>query len=172
MRRDRAAEWALAMLGAPVAVWLALLLAPALTGDRSQLLSGLSAAMAEPWNIQLVEGSLKAALLGLCAYVLGIGIFFSTRRNWRRREEHGSAQWGEAAAIARRYRDRRPERNKLLTKQFRIGLDGRRHKRNLNVMVIGGSGSGKTRSYAKPNVMQASTSMVILDPKGVRPDRM
>jgi type IV secretion system protein VirD4 len=149
-----------------VAVWLSLLLAPALAGDRSQLLSNLSAAMAEPWSIRLVEGSAKAVLLGLGAYALGLGIYFSTRRNWRRREEHGSAQWGETASISRRYRDRRPERNKLLTKGFRIGLDGKRHKRNLNVLVIGGSGSGKTRSYAKPNVMQASTSMVVLDPKG------
>jgi type IV secretion system protein VirD4 len=150
----------------PVVVWLALLLAPAITGDRTQLLASLSAAMAEPWSIKAVEGSLKAVLLGLAAYALGLGIFFSTRRNWRRREEHGSAQWGEAATIVRRYRDRSFTKNKLLTKGFRLGLDGKRHKRNLNVMVIGGSGSGKTRSYAKPQVMQANTSYVILDPKG------
>jgi type IV secretion system protein VirD4 len=156
----------LTIAGAPVAVWLALLLAPALTGERAELLANLSAAMAEPWSVTIVEGSLRAALLGLGAYVLGIGIYFSTRRNWRRLEEHGSAQWGDVHQIAVRYRDKEHSRNKLLTKGFRMGLDGHRHKRNLNVLVVGGSGSGKTRSYAKPNVMQANTSMLILDPKG------
>jgi type IV secretion system protein VirD4 len=149
-----------------VVVWLALLLAPVLTGERTELLATLSAAMAEPWRLTVVEGSLKAALLGLAAYALGIGIFFSTRRNWRRREEHGSAQWGDTRQIAARYCNRHYSENKLLTKGFRMGLDGHRHKRNLNVMVVGGSGSGKTRSYAKPNVMQANSSILVLDPKG------
>jgi type IV secretion system protein VirD4 len=166
MRRDRAAEWALVALGTPVAVWLALLLAPAFTGERSQLLEGLSAAMAEPFSARIVEGSLRAALLGLSAYALGVGIYFATRRNWRRREEHGSAEWGDVRRICSRYRNRSFTENKLMTKGFRMGLDGKKHKRNLNVMVVGGSGSGKTRSYAKPNVMQANSSMIVLDPKG------
>jgi len=166
MKGDKAAERVLAALGVPVAVWLGLLFAPALTGERSELLSGLGQAMSDPFNISIVEGSLRVALLALGAYILGIGIFFSTRRNWRRREEHGSASWGEARSISARYRDRDYSSNKLMTKNFRMGFDGKKHKRNLNVMIVGGSGSGKTRSYAKPNVMQANTSMVILDPKG------
>jgi type IV secretion system protein VirD4 len=166
MRPGRAAEWVLVALGVPVVIWLALLLAPALTGERAQLLEGLNAAMASPWDIRIVEGSARAALLGLLAYALGIGIYFSTRRNWRRREEHGSAEWGDARQICARYRDRSFTENKLMTKNFRMGLDGPRHKRNLNVLVVGGSGSGKTRSYAKVNVMQANSSMAVLDPKG------
>jgi type IV secretion system protein VirD4 len=166
MRRDRATEWVLAVLGVPATIWLALLFAPALTGERAELLAGLSAAMAEPMQVTIVEGSLRVALLALGAYALGIAIFFTTRRNWRRREEHGSAKWGDVRQIAARYRDRRYSENKLLTKHFRMGFDGRKHKRNLNVLIVGGSGSGKTRGYAKPNVMQANTSMVILDPKG------
>ena len=59
-----------------------------------------------------------------------------------------------------------PEENKILTQQVRIGLDGRRHRRNLNVIVIGGSGAGKTRFYCKPNIMQANTSFVVTDPNG------
>ncbi|MDR1185316.1 MAG: type IV secretory system conjugative DNA transfer family protein [Coriobacteriales bacterium] len=165
MRQDRVTEWALVAFGVPVVVWLALLLAPVFTGAPEQILAGLAAVMAEPWRIEIVEGSLKAALLGLGAYALGIGIFFSTRRNWRRREEHGSAQWGQARTIASHYRDGRYLKNRLLTKNFRMGLDDKRHKRNLNVMVVGGSGSGKTRGYALPNVMQANSSMIILDPK-------
>jgi type IV secretion system protein VirD4 len=166
MRAARPGEWALVALGVPVAVWLALLFAPALTGTREQMLAGLAAAMSEPQKITIVEDSFKAVLLALLAYALGIAIFFSTRRNWRRREEHGSAQWGQAHTIASRYRDVRYRNNRLLTKNFRMGLDGKKHKRNLNVMVVGGSGSGKTRGYALPNVMQANSSIVVLDPKG------
>lgn len=87
-------------------------------------------------------------------------------RNYRRREEHGSARWGRATRINAKYRSKQPEQNKILTQQVRIGLDGRKHRRNVNVLVVGGSGSGKTRFYAKPNVMQAHTSYVVLDPKG------
>lgn len=166
MRRDKTSELILIVLGIPLVVWLALLTAPALTGERVQLLSGFVQAMENPLSITVVEGSLNVALLFLIAYVIGIGIFYSTRRNWRRREEHGSAKWGEAASIVKRYRDRRFVNNKLFTKNFRLSLEGKRHKRNLNVLVVGGSGSGKTRGYAKPNVMQANASMVILDPKG------
>ncbi len=87
-------------------------------------------------------------------------------RNYRRREEHGSARWGRPKMMNVKYQSKTPEQNKILTQRVRIGLDGRKHRRNLNVLVVGGSGAGKTRFYAKPNVMQASTSYVVLDPKG------
>ncbi len=97
---------------------------------------------------------------------MGIGIYFSTRRNYRRREEHGSAKWGNAGALNKKYRDKDPSANKLLTQNVRIGLDGKKHRRNLNILVCGGSGAGKTRFFCKPNAMQCNTSFVILDPKG------
>lgn len=101
----------------------------------------------------------------LC-YGMGIGIYFSTRRNYRRREEHGSAKWGNAKAVDKKYRQNPPSENKLMTQAVRIGLNGKKHRRNLNTLVCGGSGAGKTRFYCKPNLMQANTSFVILDPKG------
>lgn len=97
---------------------------------------------------------------------MGIGVYFSTRRNYRRREEHGSAKWGNAGALNKKYRDKDPSANKLLTQNVRIGLDGKKHRRNLNILVCGGSGAGKTRFFCKPNAMQCNTSFVILDPKG------
>ena len=98
---------------------------------------------------------------------MGIGIYLSTARNYRRREEHGSAKWGNAGQVNKKYENKaKPEENKILTQKTKIGLDGRKHRRNLNVLVCGGSGAGKTRFYAKPNIMQANTSFVILDPKG------
>lgn len=168
MKRDEAARSNLILFVVfliPV-VWAALLTAPSLAGGLPEILANLTAAMNDPFHIQWVDNTPKCILLFVAAYGMGIGIYLSTKRNYRRREEHGSARWGGAAAVCRKYRDKDPQKNKPLTQNVRIGLDGRKHKRNLNVMVVGGSGSGKTRFYAKPNVMQANTSFVILDPKG------
>lgn len=166
MRRDIKAEVVLAALGFPLVVWLALLIAPALSLERSQLLAGLAVVLENPFAIEIVGDSFRAVLVFSGAYALGIAVYFSSRRNWRRREEHGSAKWGDTALIARKYRDRRFAENKIFTRHFRLGFNVRRHRRNLNTLVVGGSGAGKTRGYAMPNVMQANASMVILDPKG------
>lgn len=104
----------------------------------------LPQAMNNPFSVTVCEGSLKTALIFLLAYGMGIGIYLSTRRNYRRREEHGSAKWGDAGAINKKYRDKDPTENKLLTQNVRIGLDGKKHRRNLNILVCGGSGAGKT----------------------------
>ena len=122
--------------------------------------------MNDPFHIVLCEDSLKTVLIALCAYGMGIGIYFSTRRNYRKGEEHGSAKWGDARTVDKKYRDKRPEQNKLFTQNVRMGLDGRKHRRNLNTVVIGGSGAGKSFNLAKPNLMQANTSFVVLDPNG------
>lgn len=80
--------------------------------------------------------------------------------------EHGSAKWGNVSEICRRYCEKQYTNNLLLTQHFRMGLDGYKHKRNLNVLVVGGSGgAGKSRTYAIPNIMQCNCSMVITDPK-------
>lgn len=168
MNRDETARSNLILFAVfliPV-VWAALLTAPSLSGGLPEILQNLTAAMNDPFNIHWVDNTPKCILLFVAAYGMGIGIYLSTKRNYRRREEHGSARWGGAAAVCKKYRDKDPQKNKILTQNVRIGLDGRKHRRNLNVMVVGGSGSGKTRFYAKPNVMQANTSFVILDPKG------
>ena len=155
-----------AALGIIPAVWLALLVAPALGGGLPDILSNLTVVMNDPFHIEWCEDSLKTVLIFIAAYGMGIGIYFSTRRNYRKGVEHGSAKWGDAAAVNRKYRNKAFADNKILTQNVRIGLDGRKHRRNLNILICGGSGAGKTRFYAKPNVMQANTSMVILDPKG------
>jgi len=167
MKQDnRSSVLALCLFGIFPVVWLGLLMAPAVSGGLPEIITAFPAAMNDPFHIVLCEDSLKTVLLFLCAYGMGVGIYFSTRRNYRRGEEHGSAKWGDARTVCRKYRDKRPEENKLLTQNVRIGLDGRKHRRNLNTVVIGGSGAGKTRFYAKPNLMQANTSFVVLDPKG------
>ena len=154
-------------LGLIPTVWLGLLVAPALRSGLPNLIKKLAVVFSNPFHIVWCEDSVKAVLIFICAYVMGIGIYLSTARNYRRREEHGSAHWGNAGQINKKYENKaEPEKNKILTQKTKIGLDGRKHRRNLNVLVCGGSGAGKTRFYAKPNIMQANTSFVILDPKG------
>ena len=119
-----------------------------------------------PLNIKWCDNSLRTIFISLIIYIVIIGIYISTRRNYRRGEEYGSARWGRVKDINKKYMQDSPEMNKILTKKVAMGLDGKIHRRNLNTLIIGGSGAGKTRFYAKPNVMQANTSFVILDPKG------
>lgn len=155
-----------AVSGIIPAVWLALLTAPFLSGGLTEIVSGLPDALCSPFAITICEDSMKTVFLFLCAYMIGIGIAISSGRNYRRGEEMGSAVWGDATKLDRKYRAVPDTENKILTQNVRIGLDGRKHRRNLNVLVCGGSGSGKTRFYCKPNLMQANTSLVVLDPKG------
>ncbi|MFC3801057.1 VirD4-like conjugal transfer protein, CD1115 family [Cohnella sp. GCM10012308] len=147
-------------------VWLALQAAPALSDGLPALLLQLSAAVEHPFRIRWVAATPRSLLLFTLAYAVSIGVYVSSLRNYRKREEYGSARWGKARQINAKYRSKQPEQNKILTQHVRVGLDGRKHRRNLNVLVVGGSGAGKTRFYAKPNVMQSHTSLVVLDPKG------
>ncbi len=168
MRRagDPALRAVLCVLGALPAAWLALLIAPYAGDGLPGIVSGLAEAARRPFRVVLCGNSLRTVLVLLGAYALAVCVLLSSKGNFRRREEHGSARWGSAAEIRRKYASPRREENKILTRGVSIGLDGRRHKRNLNVLVCGGSGSGKTRFYAKPNIMNAGTSFVVLDPKG------
>ena len=163
---DKKASLILALCGIVPVVWFALLTAPFVSGGLVEIVRSLPQAMNNPFSVTVCEDSLKTVLIFLLAYGMGIGIYLSTRRNYRRREEHGSAKWGDAGAVNKKYRDKDLSANKLLTQNVRIGLDGKKHRRNLNILVCGGSGAGKTRFFCKPNAMQCNTSMVILDPKG------
>jgi type IV secretion system protein VirD4 len=163
---DRQTSIILAVLGILPIVWLGLLIAPSVKGGLPEILPSLMNVMSDPFHIVLCEDSVKTVLVLLLCYGVGIGIYFSTRRNYRRREEHGSAKWDNAKAVDKKYRQNPPSENKLMTQAVRIGLNGKKHRRKLNTLVCGGSGAGKTRFYCKPNLMQANTSFVILDPNG------
>ena len=125
----------------------------------------LSEKLEQPFFITYTPYTFKSILIFTAAYFLGIGIYESQKRNYRRGVEHGSAKWGNVSEICRRYCEKQYTQNLLLTQHFRMGLDGYKHKRNLNVLVVGGSGAGKSRTYAIPNIMQCNCSMVITDPK-------
>lgn len=163
---DRQSAIILSIIGIVPVVWVALLIAPSVSGGLPEILPKLATVFNEPFQIELCEDSLRTVLVLLLSYGMGIGVYFSTRRNYRRREEHGSAKWGDARVISRKYQQSPPSSNKLMTQNVKIGLNAKKHRRNLNTLVCGGSGAGKTRFYCKPNLMQANTSFVILDPKG------
>ena len=146
-------------------MYLALAAAPYLGEGLGSMLQGMMLALEKP-NIVFCKDSLKTVLLFLLVYAGSIGVYISMQKNYRRGAEHGSAKWGNPQTVNRKYMQKPPKQNRLLTQQVRIGLDGKKHRRNLNVIVIGGSGAGKTRFYCKPNIMQCNTSFVVTDPKG------
>ena len=154
------------LVGALMAVWLGILVAPFVSGGLPEIITGFPKAMETPFKISLCEDSLKTVLVFLGAYALCIVISLSSEKNYRRGIEYGSAKWGNVAEVNRKYADKDPFKNRIFTANVRMGLDGRKHFRNLNTLVVGGSGSGKSRFYAKVNLLQANTSFFVLDCKG------
>lgn len=156
-------------LALPV-LWLALMMATCYHPGMNlfDLLGELSAMMGSyPWAVRWTAYSSRFLLGALVVYAFAVLLYHSTRENRRPGEEHGSAKWGDPRALGEKYRDKKHRlANMILTQNVQMGQDSRRHRRNLNILVVGGSGAGKTRFFAKPNVMQANTSYLITDPKG------
>lgn len=156
----------LSICGIISTIWIALLIAPSVDGGLAQIMKDFSSVMNNPFNITWCSNSLRVLLICLLIYGCGIALYISSKGNYRRGEEHGSAKWGNARAVNKKYYQSPNENNKLLTQNVSIGLNAKKHRRNLNTLVCGGSGAGKTRFYCKPNIMQCNTSFVVLDPKG------
>ena len=167
MREDttRTTKW-LCILGVIPTIWLALLIAPYINGGFPMIIKEFPNAINEPFNLSWCNDSARTILIFIIVYIMGIGICLSNRKNYRRREEHGSAKWGVASQVNKKYMQKPFSNNKILTQNVGVGINAKKHRRNLNVLVCGGSGAGKTRFYCKPNIMQTNTSFVVLDPKG------
>lgn len=129
----------------PVVWWTGAITACAIEPDTNllQILQVLTEKLDQPFSITYTPYTMRCVFTFTIAYVSGIGIYYSQKKNYRRGVEHGSAKWGDAASICKRYRDKRYTQNLILTQNFRMGLDCYKHKRNLNVLVVGGSGAGK-----------------------------
>ena len=147
-------------------IWVALLIAPYMDKGLINAIPNLNEALNHPFQIQWTNSTLKTIDIFLIIYVLGVGMYLSSAKNYRRTEEYGSAKWANPNTVCKKYANRDYFANKVFSQNVRMGLDGKKHRRNLNTVVIGGSGAGKTRFYAKPNIMQCNTSFVVLDPKG------
>lgn len=147
-------------------IWMAILIAPYMDQGLIYALPHFSEALNHPFDLQWSAYTFKTITIILIAYVLGIGIYLSSPKNYRRQQEYGSARWAYPNSVCKKYANKDYSSNKIFSQNVRMGLDGKKLRRNLNTIVIGGSGAGKTRFYAKPNILQCNTSFVVLDPKG------
>lgn len=150
------------LIGIVPVVWLALLLAQSLGGGLPELLRNLTRALEQPTNIVWTNKSLPTILICLAAYGMAVLLYRTNQGRTRDGEEHGSAAWATPASVNAQFaqKDSIP-----LTQHVRLGLDTHKHRRSLNVLVIGGSGAAKTRSFVLPNILTANTNYVITDPK-------
>ena len=150
------------LFGTIPVIWLALLLAQSLGGGLPELLRNLTSALEQPTNIIWTDKSLPTILICLAAYGMAVLLYRTNQGRTRDGEEHGSAAWATPASVNAQFaqKDSTP-----LTQHVRLGLDTHKHRRSLNVLVIGGSGAAKTRSFVLPNILAANTNYVITDPK-------
>jgi len=128
------------------------------------LLDALNSALAEPYALAWVSDSPRFLLVFTVIYAVAVIVAVTDQKNTRPGAEHGSAAWGDVFRLNKFYMDKRGP-NLLLTQHFHIGIDGYKHKHNTNILIVGGSGAGKTRTYGVPNVLECACSMVITDPK-------
>ena len=163
MKKTHPIVWALLYL--PVA-WFSLKLAGLSQPGLSifEYMDALPSIFDVPLHFSINTHTMPVLTLFTLAYGVAVSMYYSSEGNKRPNEEHGSAVWGNVRSLWRRYHQDK-NTDIILTQKARLGLDSYRHKRNLNVLVIGGSGSGKTRFFAKPNIMQCNTSFVVTDPK-------
>jgi len=147
-------------------LWGALLSAPYLDKGLFHLFNNMDKIIENPFAIQWCDNSIRVLLVFLLIYFFSCVYYYSEIKNNRRKEEYGSAKWADTKQMNKNYQSKDFLQDKIFTQHLRMGLDGKIHRRNLNAIIVGGSGSGKTRFYAKPNLMQCNTSYVVLDPKG------
>jgi len=164
--RSAAPVWAAL---SPLVLWLAAIADYAYEDGMNlfQWMGRFSQVLERPFAIGWTPYTLKCMLGSLLLYGCGIALYYSNRENRRPGEEYGSAKWGDPRALCRKYMDHQhKEANIILTQRVRLGMDGYVTQRNMNVLVIGGSGSGKTRYFCKPGLYSANCSYLVTDPKG------
>ena len=164
--RSAAPVWAVL---SPLVLWLAAIAAYAYEDGMNlfQWMGRFSQVLERPLSIGWTAHTPKFMLVSLIIYAFGIALYYSSRENCRPGEEYGSARWGDPRALCRKYMDHQhKEANIILTQRVRLGMDGYKTQRNMNILVIGGSGSGKTRYFCKPGLYSANCSYLVTDPKG------
>ena len=153
----------------PLVLWLAAIAAYAYEDGMNlfQWMGRFSQVLERPFAIGWTPYTLKCMLGSLLLYGCGVALYYSSRENRRPGEEYGSAKWGNPKELNRKYMDHRhKDANIILTQRVRLGMDGYITQRNMNILVIGGSGSGKTRYFCKPGLYSANCSYLVTDPKG------
>ena len=164
MKKINPVVWA--VLAVPV-IYMAMVLACSYEAgtDLFALMERFGLLLGRPDLLRWTAYTPRFLLVFLLLYGGGVLLYYADHENRRPGEEYGSAKWGNARELNKRYADR-DGKNVILTKRVSIGLDGYKHRRNLNILVVGGSGSGKTRFFCKPGIMSVNCSYLIVDPKG------
>lgn len=149
-------------------VYIAVLLSPLfLQSGIDNMAQTFTEIFANPFALRWCENTWLILCVCLLIYAVAVLYWLSTRKKYRKGEEHGSAEMGDCKLLGRKYCNRQqPLQNKILTQHVAISLDGRKTRRNLNTIVIGGAGAGKSLFYVRPNLLQGNTSFVVLDTKG------
>ena len=137
MNQDNRVYVIIAIIGIIPIVWLAILIAPIIDGGIINIINELPSVLNNPFNIQFCENSKKTILIFLLIYGMSIALYVSTRRNYKKGKEHGSAKWGNARTINKKYRQSPESENRILTQNIRLGLNAKKHRRNLNTLVVG-----------------------------------
>ena len=153
----------------PLVLWLASIAAYAYEDGMTIFtwMGRFSQVLERPFSIGWTAHTPKFMLVSLIIYAFGIALYYSGRENRRPGEEYGSAKWGNPKELNRKYMDHQhKDANIILTQRVRLGMDGYITQRNMNILVIGGSGSGKTRYFCKPGLYSANCSYLVTDPKG------
>lgn len=136
-RDDRKTSIIIYIIGIIPVIWISLLIAPYLAnGGLVEIIKNSNAIFGNPFNIVICGNSIKTILIFVLVYILAILTYESTRKNYRKKEEHGSAKWGSATSLNKKYKQPK-NYNKILTKNVCLGLNGRKHRRNVNVLVVG-----------------------------------
>ena len=163
--RSAAPVWAAFTL--PI-VWLAVLMASCYEPGMTifTLMDAFSAATKNPFSLHWTPYTMKFIGIFLLLYGGAILFYYTGQKNTRPGEEHGSASWGSVRELDKKYRDKDAGKNVILTQHLQMSMNGKLHRRNLLQIIVGGSGSGKTRFLAKPNLMLANASFIVTDPKG------
>ena len=130
------------------------------------LMDAFSAATKNPFSLHWTAYTPKFIGIFLLLYGGAILFYYTGQKNTRPGEEHGSASWGSVRELDKKYRDKDAGKNVILTQHLQMSMNGKLHRRNLLQIIVGGSGSGKTRFLAKPNLMLANASFIVTDPKG------
>ena len=164
MKKINPVVWA--VLAVPV-IYMAMVLACSYEAgtDLFALMERFGLLLGRPDLLRWTAYTPRCILGALVCYGLAVTLYYSDHENRRPGEEYGSAKWGSARELNKQYADPNGK-NVILTKHVSIGLDGYKHQRNLNILVVGGSGSGKTRFFCKPGIMSVNCSYLIVDPKG------
>lgn len=167
LRHDSKTQYLIMTAIGGIAVFiLGILLSPYLVGGLPQLMRVIGSGDFNLSDLRFDLHAFKVAGGCLFLYVFAVVGFSNFQYNRRPGAEFGSAGWGSISEMRRKYQNKDRSQNRIITQNLLMSMDSYRTRRNLNVLVIGGSGAGKTRFYAKPNILQANSSYVILDPKG------